>query len=1234
MSSVVPKPAHSQAAAELFFAQERDKENKKKSPNKSPHSSPGSQNAKTKQINAANSAIMSAWLVAPKASPKIPPGNETEAQTETPPETTTTPKPDTTLTTTNESQARPQAPQPTSQPCDEPVVESQLVKSETTDVVVASATPENPEIPENPVLPAQLPGVASASENSAGSETSSVPSASAAKPKAGKRKTAASKKKTADGTQKAKRGKPLKKAKTEKKKETANSERPSSDATVTATSAKAPQAKPGRPKKQKEKKEATAVTPPPQLPEVWKVKRDSANTQLTELLDCSKDPPPEINRRSVEHPETEAQLATFKEAFCHVERIEKFPQEYLSLVAKLVHDSDQPLTDLSATVSEILFPGRGHVDVSDDAPLSALFTQPKTAVSKKYEVEQTRDVKITASGEREYLIKWIGYPEASNTWEPEGNLNEESLYQFWENRKSEWPQDLVERLLEIQSELSQPDVLVTSTDATSAPIVKSEVQSTAATPSLNASEEAAPQATEAAHVTQAVQVEPEAATNVTPTAQAVTKTEVPTTGAAPMEDVAKSVENSEKIGSQPAGLVTTSEPKSSEVESQNTTAIEIISANAAPTEVKCLPCPLSLAQISEAITQAAARQNYGVKPGKVVRNEDTNVQCFWRWDAVVIEHLPKSLHADIHANRKLWRHKQKQIGAIQQFLAMLTKPNLDQAKLSTAAERVDKNAREGIQLRFKEAERQKKLADKLAKEEVKREAAEKKKEADRKKHEASEKKKQDLEKKKKEDAEKKKNDALKLAEEKKAEKEQLAEEKKQQKLKDAGVQSIMGFFAQKQPKSKVAKTVDDKKESFFLSFVAPDNSVVAPIFRIPRSGHCERAETISAAVHSGDAELFAPAALYKPKTWSTKPPGVSKKIKFLQFYENYRPAYFGTHPGRAQIVRGRRPLAKEPELDYEVDSDDEWGDDDPEDAEELLSDDEDEDESAFRSGVRMRRDGLEDVDWLAPEDEDQDFSGEVGSSPKKRKTELKKLNEIIIGPHFTEHVFVCPPVLDQPKETPPEQEGNNSEDEPLAQKMPEAPKPIVINPISRTAEENAAVNVLQKYSIHLLVDLPVKVSPPSPKVTTTYKKKKPRQPVVAAGEAGKEGPIVENGTSKPKAKRKKETKAKEPSKKAKNTQKEKKPVNSASLVNLFSSPSTTNHPNSKPTKLNDKSTLQTVVNGSDFVTPQTQVAEAKSSIVGNAEDTVKSLFSPQQQQQQDQKLPTGQGVGETPQLKV
>ena len=110
----------------------------------------------------------------------------------------------------------------------------------------------------------------------------------------------------------------------------------------------------------------------------------------------------------------------------------------------------------------------------------------------------------------------------------------------------------------------------------------------------------------------------------------------------------------------------------------------------------------------------------------------------------------------------------------------------------------------------------------------------------------------------------------------------------------------------------------------------------------------------------------------------------------------------------------------------------------------------------------MRRDGLEDVDWLAPEDEDQDFSGEVGSSPKKRKTELKKLNEIIIGPHFTEHVFVCPPVLDQPKETPPEQEGNNSEDEPLAQKMPEAPKPIVINPISRTAEENAAVNVLQK----------------------------------------------------------------------------------------------------------------------------------------------------------------------------
>lgn len=49
------------------------------------------------------------------------------------------------------------------------------------------------------------------------------------------------------------------------------------------------------------------------------------------------------------------------------------------------------------------------------------------------------------------------------------------------------------------------------------------------------------------------------------------------------------------------------------------------------------------------------------------------------------------------------------------------------------------------------------------------------------------------------------------------------------------------------------------------------------------------------------------------------------KAKLFQFSENYRPAYYGTWQKRSRFISGRRPFAKDTkQLDYEVDSDDEW----------------------------------------------------------------------------------------------------------------------------------------------------------------------------------------------------------------------------------------------------------------------------------------------------------------------
>ncbi|XP_040178456.1 chromatin assembly factor 1 subunit A-B-like isoform X2 [Rana temporaria] len=54
------------------------------------------------------------------------------------------------------------------------------------------------------------------------------------------------------------------------------------------------------------------------------------------------------------------------------------------------------------------------------------------------------------------------------------------------------------------------------------------------------------------------------------------------------------------------------------------------------------------------------------------------------------------------------------------------------------------------------------------------------------------------------------------------------------------------------------------------------------------------------------------------------------KLKLLQFCENYRPAYCGTWNRSSAVICPRRPWAQDTALlDYEVDSDDEWEEDEP-----------------------------------------------------------------------------------------------------------------------------------------------------------------------------------------------------------------------------------------------------------------------------------------------------------------
>lgn len=94
---------------------------------------------------------------------------------------------------------------------------------------------------------------------------------------------------------------------------------------------------------------------------------------------------------------------------------------------------------------------------------------------------------------------------------------------------------------------------------------------------------------------------------------------------------------------------------------------------------------------------------------------------------------------------------------------------------------------------------------------------------------------------------------------------------------------------------------------------------------------------------------------------SSKVDGVSERKKFgrmklLQFSENHRPAYWGTWNKKTAIIRPRNPWAQDKDLlDYEVDSDDEWEEEEPGeslshsegDEDDDVGEDEDEDDGFF-----------------------------------------------------------------------------------------------------------------------------------------------------------------------------------------------------------------------------------------------------------------------------------------------
>ncbi|KAF9134186.1 hypothetical protein BGW39_007800 [Mortierella sp. 14UC] len=139
-------------------------------------------------------------------------------------------------------------------------------------------------------------------------------------------------------------------------------------------------------------------------------------------------------------------------------------------------------------------------------------------------------------------------------------------------------------------------------------------------------------------------------------------------------------------------------------------------------------------------------------------------------------------------------------------------------------------------------------------------------------------------------------------------------------------------------------------------------------------------------------------------TWKDIP---ALRMRLLQFAENYRPAYYGTWSKRSKNITGRRFLGKDTDLvDYDFDSEAEWEED--EEGEECKTDDDDDEADELGSEQE------EEDDWLVPEgylsdDEGLDAGDEGGGSKSEmshkkskdlRRPTLAHTAPVIVGPVF------------------------------------------------------------------------------------------------------------------------------------------------------------------------------------------------------------------------------------------
>ncbi|XP_021772283.1 chromatin assembly factor 1 subunit FAS1-like [Chenopodium quinoa] len=98
---------------------------------------------------------------------------------------------------------------------------------------------------------------------------------------------------------------------------------------------------------------------------------------------------------------------------------------------------------------------------------------------------------------------------------------------------------------------------------------------------------------------------------------------------------------------------------------------------------------------------------------------------------------------------------------------------------------------------------------------------------------------------------------------------------------------------------------------------------------------------------------------------SASPSASKRRKQLLQFDKSCRPAFYGIWPKKSCVIGPRHPLKRDPDLEYEIDSDEEWEEEDPG---ESLSDSEKEEEEILDEGsLKVDDDEESEDDFFVPD---------------------------------------------------------------------------------------------------------------------------------------------------------------------------------------------------------------------------------------------------------------------------